>query len=226
MQEIIKNQEIFFAILLGAVIIGTLSRMIVYCSYSRLKKATKDMGFTKHKLIKTMKDGIKKSYQKHTPIINMEAYVGKHLMSRKRLGLSLSFWEMLHLRMMVVCIAVSMVGAIVAYQGHKSVEQMVGVFAAGLIAGLFLGSLEIIWDMTSKKELVTILIQDYLENAYIYPVKATIEKENVQKEETIVKSQKEVAATKEEDEKEISKELQCKEELALMEEILGEIFLE
>lgn len=184
------------------------------------------MGFTKHKLIKTMKDGIKKSYQKHTPIINMEAYVGKHLMSRKLLGLSLSFWEMLHLRMMVVCIAVSMVGAIVAYQGHKSVEQMVGVFAAGLIAGLFLGSLEIIWDMTSKKELVTILIQDYLENAYIYPVKATIEKENVQKEETIVKSQKEVAATKEEDEKEISKELQCKEELALMEEILGEIFLE
>ena len=65
-----------------------------------------------------------------------------------------------------------------------------------------------------------------MENAYIYPVKATIEKEKVQKEETIVKSQKEVAATKEEDEKEISKELQCKEELALMEEILGEIFLE
>lgn len=160
------NNNLFVYIMLGLGAFGVLLKMILNIVYSRLIKASDNMGTTRNKLTQMIKLKFESCYKLNIGVNNVDIFVDKHVYRHKFCGLYLSTWENLCGQVLMICLLVGSTSAILGLIYECGKQQILRTFSVGIIISGLLIIFDGIVNIPGKKELIRINMIDYLENKF------------------------------------------------------------
>lgn len=160
------NNNLFVYIMLGLGAFGALLKLILNIVYSRLIKASDNMGTARNKLTQKIKLKFESCYKLNIGVNNVDIFVDKHVYRHKFCGLYLSTWENLCGQVLMLCLLVGSTSAIFGLIYECGKQQILRTFSVGIIISGLLIIFDGIINIPGKKFLIRINMIDYLENKY------------------------------------------------------------
>ena len=159
----LENGSVLY--LVGAVLlIGLLSKWIANRTYHSLLRQTERFQNVKNKALKQLQNQYESIYKSHGELHNVPVFIEKQLGQVKVAGVRLYRMENMALPAALLCFLFGAASSLTVFLYHGTAELIVIQFAAGLLAGIVLLVSECFWDIESKRSLLFVQIQDYLEN--------------------------------------------------------------
>ncbi len=149
----------------GVCILYMIIKLIIRHAYRSLLRATKDMGHSKHRLIKMMCKKFDACYQLRTGVPNVALFVEKHLRHYRVMGLHLMTWENVGNLFIVLVMASSVGSGIWAMIQERPVTTVFVLLLAGAVGTGILALTDFVWSTTNLWNLLLIDIADYFENS-------------------------------------------------------------
>ena len=147
--------------LLGALVKGMLSH-----TYTRLVRASKDMGRSQHKLMKNLCNKFSTCYQLKIGVPDVPVFVEKYLRHYTLLGVRLRVWEAFGQFLMLAAMILSFSGAVCSMAWNLNSDTVYATLFAGVVGNGILLLFDCLFHLSEKKELLRVDIVDYLENVY------------------------------------------------------------
>ena len=158
------DKDIFIYSMLG---LGALSggiKLVLAVVYQVLGHASKNMGATKNKLIKSMKRKFEAFYKLKIGVHNVDIFVDKYILQHKFCGILLSTWENICGQLLILCVLIGSAGSILGVLYECGKNQILTTFVIGLLVTGMLIILESMLNIHGKKERIALNMKDYLEN--------------------------------------------------------------
>ncbi len=163
MTEWIQKQFIVMGVA-GVCLLYFLLKMVLRHTYKRLLRAARDMGHSRHKLMKTLCMKFNTCYQLKIGVPNVSLFVQKYLRHYRVMGIHLKTWENFTSLCIVLVMVCSMGSGIWAMMkelpsGTVFLQLLAGVLGTGLL--LFM---DYFWNTSNQWDLLVLDMTDYLEN--------------------------------------------------------------
>ena len=165
MQELF-NKNIFVYIMLSLCICGVLLKFVLDMIYSRLMKASDNMGTAKNKLTQTMKKKFETCYKLKIGVNNVDIFVDKYVYRHKFCGILLSTWENIGGQILMLCLLIGSISAVLGLIYECGKQEILSTFSVGILTSGLLIFLEGMMNLSGKKELIRLNMKDYLENFF------------------------------------------------------------
>lgn len=157
-------ENILLYVMIGIFVFGILLKIMLNIGYSRMIRATNNMGQTKNKLLRKLKLKFETFFKLDINVNSVDTFVDKSINNHKVFGILLISWEKLSGQLSIVCGLISVISALLGlFMGIDNV-WILGVFSAGLISCGLLILFENLLNKKEKKEIIRINILDYLGN--------------------------------------------------------------
>lgn len=167
MQElwtIIKEQSIFVYVIAGIGFLGVVSKLLLQGRLRGLMKASEMMSSTTKRQIRTIRNQYENSLNMDLQIHNIRAFVDKHLLKLKFLGIPLRIWDSLAIEAALLSVAAGGIGIIhTIYQGYGE-DVVFSILGTTIISCACLVSVENIFRIENSFDRLQANIEDYLEN--------------------------------------------------------------
>ncbi len=159
----LENGAVLYIV--GAILfIGLFSKWIANRTYKSLLRQTERFKNVKNITLKQLRNQYESIHKSHREIHNVPVFIEKQLGQIKVWGMHLYRLENMALPAALLCFLFGTGSSLAAFLCHGTAELIVIQFAAGLLAGIILLMSECFWDIESKRSLLFVQIQDYLEN--------------------------------------------------------------
>lgn len=167
MIEKVFNGNVLLYILIGVFSFGMLLKLILFVGYSRMIRASNNMGRTNNKFINKLKLKFETLYKLRIKVNNVDAFVDKSINNHKIGGILLITWEKLSGQVAIICVFIGL--TCLLYGVYLEVNRMwiVSVLSMSILTGGLLIVLENLLNKHYKKEIIKGNIVDYLENFLI-----------------------------------------------------------
>ena len=167
MIEKVLNGNVLLYILIGVFSFGMLLKLILFVGYSRMIRASNNMGRTNNKFINKLKLKFETLYKLRIKVNNVDAFVDKSINNHKIGGILLITWEKLSGQVAIICVFIGL--TCILYGVYLEVNRMwiVSVLSMSILTGGLLIVLENLLNKHYKKEIIKGNIVDYLENFLI-----------------------------------------------------------
>lgn len=134
--------------------------------YSRLMKASDNMGTAKNKLTQTMKKKFETCYKLKIGVNNVDIFVDKYVYRHKFCGILLSTWENIGGQILMLCLLIGSISAVLGLIYECGKQEILSTFSVGILTSGLLIFLEGMMNLSGKKELIRLNMKDYLENFF------------------------------------------------------------
>lgn len=145
-------------------LMGICSKWLTNHTYKKLLVQTENFSSVKDRGLKQLKNRYESTCRLSGSVHNIPVFIEKQLGQLSVCGIRLRRLESLTLPLALLCFLVGMGSSLLVFLYNGSLQVMVTQFAAGVLAGIVLVAVECLLDTTSKRELLFIQVQDYLEN--------------------------------------------------------------
>lgn len=163
MTELIQRQMIAVGVL-SICLFYLFAKLILRHTYTKLIKEARDMGHSKHKLMKTLRMKFDTCYQLRIGVPNVTLFVEKYLRHYHVLGIHLKSWENFTSLCVVLVMVGSMGGGIWAMMQNLPSDLVFFQLLAGVLGTGILLLFDYLWNTANQWELLLVDISDYLEN--------------------------------------------------------------
>jgi len=163
MTEWIQRQFVVMGVA-GVCLLYFLVKMVLRHTYKRLLRAARDMGHSRHKLMKTLCMKFNTCYQLKIGVPNVSLFVQKYLRHYRVMGIHLKTWENFTSLCIVLVMVSSMGSGIWAMMkelpsGTVFLQLLTGVLGTGLLL-----IMDYFWNTGNQWDLLVLDMTDYLEN--------------------------------------------------------------
>lgn len=167
MLEKLFYENILIYVMVAMFGLGMLLKLLLYIGYSRMIRASNNMGRTNNKLFKKLKVKSETFYKLKINVNNVDAFVDKSINNHKIGGILLITWEKISGQVSIICGMTGLAGALLG--DLIGIERMwiVRVLAVGLVISGLLMVFENLLNKDSRKEIIKVNAVDYLENYLI-----------------------------------------------------------
>ena len=163
MTELIQKQMVAMGVA-GVCLLYFLVKMIVRHTYKKLIRASRDMGHSKNKLMKTLRMKFDTCYQLKIGVPNVSLFVEKYLRHYRLLGVYLKTWENFT-NLCVIFVMVSSMGSGIWAMMHELPSGTVFFqLLTGVVGTGFLLLCDYLWNTANQWDTLVVDITDYLEN--------------------------------------------------------------
>ncbi len=145
-------------------LMGICSKWLTNHTYKKLLVQTENFASVKDRGLKQLRSRYESTCRLSGSVHNIPVFIEKQLGQFSVWGIRLRRLENLTLPLALLCFLVGMGSSLLVFLYNGSLQTMVTQFAAGVLAGIVLVAVECLLDTTSKRELLFIQVQDYLEN--------------------------------------------------------------
>ena len=161
---IVENQSMFVYVIAGLTIIGVFAKLILQGKLHRLLKAAENMGTTKERQMRTIRNHYENSLNMDLQIYNIQAFVEKYILKLKYGGISIRVWDSAPLEMAMLCVATGGIGMIHAIHRGYGEQVIAEILIATIVSCVILLTLENLFRIETFYERMEVNIEDYLEN--------------------------------------------------------------
>lgn len=165
--ERLFNENILIYAMIGIFGVGMLLNLLLSIGYSRMIRASKNMGKTKNKLLRELKLKFEAVYKLKINVNNVDAFVDKCLNNHKTWGIMLITWEktcgQLTFLSGLLSITSVLLGIIIGIEGL----WILSVFSVGFVLTGMLISFGVLLNKKKKREIIRSNVIDYIENYLI-----------------------------------------------------------
>lgn len=163
MNELIQKQIVIMGVA-GVCMLYFLVKMMLRHTYRKLIRAARDMGHSRHRLMKTLRMKFNTCYQLRIGVPNVSLFVKKYLGHYRVLGIYLKTWENFTSFCVVFVMVGSMGSAIWAMMYDLPSSTVFSQLLTGVLGTGTLLLFDYLWNTANQWELLHIDITDYLEN--------------------------------------------------------------
>ncbi len=172
------NKNVFMYIMLGLCVGGVILKLMLDIVYSRLIKASDNMGTARNKLTQTMKKKFETCYKLKIGVNNVDIFVDKYVYRHKFCGILLSTWENIGGQILMLCLLIGSISAVLGLIYECGKQEILSTFSVGILTSGLLIFLEGMMNLPGKRDLVRLNMKDYLENFF----KVRLEQEDLHPE--------------------------------------------
>lgn len=165
MTEIIKQ----YGVIIGVAVfccLEIIAKWIVSRTYSRLIKASKDMGHSKHRLVKSIRKKFETCYSLQIGVSNVPVFIEKYLLHYRVFGLHIRTWETFCNQCMLMIMGGSLAGAVFSLFYDIESRMFLHCLFAGIIGTAFVLLTDCLFGIVNKREILLADLIDYFENVY------------------------------------------------------------
>lgn len=145
---------------------GLLVKFLVYHIYRKLIREAKQMGTSKHPLVKLMMTKFEATYHLKMSVENVGVFVEKHIMEYRIAGMTLNQWRSFSDVFSVLTILACLSGNLYVILMKYSLENQILVVMGGIITCGSMVLLDVIFANGNQKHQLLMETQDYLENVF------------------------------------------------------------
>lgn len=177
LQEMLTNYVVMYTILvLGG--IGIVMKFLLGIKYSVLLKDTYKVGTEKCEWINLLKKKYEICHRLEMNVYNVDKFVDKYVYKQKWCGVFLYTWENICGKLCVLSGALSVIAMVLTVYTKCGQAVVVDYSTAMIFSLTLLITFSMLANVSKKKEVIHLLVCEYLEN--VYDVRLETEKENPQ----------------------------------------------
>ncbi len=164
MLEKLFYENLLINTVIGLFVAGMLLKVVLGIGYSRMIRASNNMGCTKYKLLRNLKLKFETLYKLKINVNNVDIFVDKCINNHKILGILLITWERASGQVSFISCIIGFLGAILGLILEIDRMWILSVFSVGFLSSGLLIFFEALLNKKAKKEIIRLNILDYLEN--------------------------------------------------------------
>ena len=177
LQEMLTNYVVMYTIFaLGG--IGIIMKFLLGIKYSVLLKDTYKVGTEKCEWINLLKKKYEICHRLEMNVYNVDKFVDKYVYKQKWCGVFLYTWENICGKLCVLSGALSVIAMVLTVYTKCGQAVVVDYSTAMIFSLTLLITFSMLANVSKKKEVIHLLVCEYLEN--VYDVRLETEKENPQ----------------------------------------------
>ncbi len=150
---------VFFAL-------GVASKMIASHTYKRLIRQCDHLSSARDGYLRQIKSRYESLYRLNDGMKNCGVFVEKQLNQYRILRIPIQKWENLAIHLAMFCFLLGVAGSFVSFWYTLGVRPIVLHFVCGVMFGAALVMMDGMMDTGTKKEMLAVYLQDYLENQF------------------------------------------------------------
>ena len=158
------DKNILVYVMAGLCGLGVLIKLVLSVVYSRLIKASDQMGTSRNKLMKSMCTKFETSYNLNMGVHNVDSFVDKYVYKHRFCGILLYTWENFCGQLLLLCMMIGSVGAVLGLLQECGKHTVLFTFLVGITTSALLVIVDNMMNLSTKKNVIRVNIQDYLEN--------------------------------------------------------------
>lgn len=152
--------------MLGFCIFGVLVKIMLDIIFSRLIKASDNMGTTNNKFTQMMKKKFETCYKLKIGVNNVDIFVDKYVYRYKFGGILLSTWENIGVQILMLCLLTGSVSSLLGLIYGCGKNEILSTFSVGILTSALLILIEGFMNNSGKKDVIRLNMKDYLENFF------------------------------------------------------------
>lgn len=158
------EQGIGIVIIGGTIGAGLLARMFLFGYYVKLGKACKQIGTTKNKSLRYIKEGLRNCSETGKVIKNAMVYTECRLAECRTFGIHVGAWEGIMEQSLLLVLLSSGLCALATVMCDGTKEQILACLFLGGIGSIMLVILDMLTGMKARYRRIRLQIRDYIEN--------------------------------------------------------------
>lgn len=194
------EQGVGFMIIGGIIGAGLLARMVLFGYYVKLGKACKQIGTTKNKSLRYIKEGLEKHPTAGNGIKNAMIYTECRLAECRLFGIHVGAWEGVMEQSLLLVLLSSGLCALAAVMCECTKEGILACLFLGAMGGVAVVVLDMLLGTKARYRRIRLQIRDYIENCRWLDNAGEVKAEVIA-EELPKRKQKDVTAKKAEPQK-------------------------
>lgn len=152
-------------VIIGGIIgAGLLARMVLFGYYVKLGKACKQIGTTRNKSLRYIKEGLQNRKMSGEEIKNAMVYTECRLAECRTFGIHVGAWEGIMEQSLLLVLLSSGLCALATVMCDGTKEQILACLFLGGIGGVMLVILDMLTGMKARYRRIRLQIRDYIEN--------------------------------------------------------------
>lgn len=162
--ELFEKNILIYA-MVGFCGLGVLTKLMLSLVYSGLVRASDKMGTSKRKLMKNICEKFEASYSFNMKVNNVDIFVDKYVYKHRFCGILLYSWECFCGLLLLLCMLTGSLGALLAVLYESSKYIILNILFAGAATSALLVFVDNMANLSVKRGVVKVNVQDYLENS-------------------------------------------------------------
>ncbi len=162
--EIFMESSIYAAVITGICLGMIVLRWLAFGYVAFVAKAAKNMGKTKNRYLKAVKNAYDKEILRHEQVDNVSVFVERELSDFKFMKMSISFVDRLNIQGILFVVCTCFAGMLKGYNAQWTPRIMGTLLLLTLIVFTVLLTQENLLSLVEQEDLLEIRLLDYLEN--------------------------------------------------------------
>ncbi len=196
----ILRETFFVQGLAAALMIGILSKIIVWRSYRNLLIASEEMDRPQRRWIGVLKKKFENYYQLDADVHNTGCIVDQYFENHKLLGISITFWEQVPGLCAILCMMLGCAGAVRGIAQGLDIFLWLRSLMMSAVVGFFIFMIDSLFQMDHIKRMIRTNLINFLEN--VLPNRVN---KSMKKKEKDIQRQKKKRETMEKEKEEAGK---------------------
>lgn len=160
----ILRETFFVQGLAAALIIGILSKIIVWRSYRNLLTASEEMDRPQRRWIGVLKKKFENYYQLDANVHNTGCIVDQYFENHRLLGISITFWEQVPGLCAILCMMLGCAGAVRGIAQGLDIFLWLRSLMMSAVVGFFIFMIDSLFQMDHIKRMIRTNLINFLEN--------------------------------------------------------------
>lgn len=160
----ILRETFFIQGLAAALIIGILSKVMVWRSYRKLLRASREMDRPQRRWIGVLKKKFENYYQLDADVHNTGCIVDQYFESHKLLGITITFWEQIPGFCAILCMLLGCAGAARGIAQGADIFLWLRSLMVSAVVGFIIFMIDSLVQMDHMKRMIRTNLINFLEN--------------------------------------------------------------
>lgn len=174
----ILRETFFIQGLAAALIIGILSKVMVWRSYRKLLRASREMDRPQRRWIGVLKKKFENYYQLDADVHNTGCIVDQYFESHKLLGITITFWEQIPGFCAILCMLLGCAGAAMGIAQGADIFLWLRSLMVSAVVGFIIFMIDSLVQMDHMKRMIRTNLINFLENVLPNRVNKSMKKKN------------------------------------------------
>lgn len=163
--DIFREGSIYAYVIIGIGLAMVLLRWAAFGYVAFVVKAAKNMGRTKNRYLKSVRNAYDKEILRHEQVDNVSVFVECELSRLSCMGMSIPFVDRLNVQGILLVVCACFVGMVQGYYEQWDTQTMSVLLLFSLISFTLLLTQENLLSLNEQLDLLEIRVVDYLENS-------------------------------------------------------------
>ncbi len=174
----ILRETFFIQGLAAALIIGILSKVMVWRSYRKLLRASREMDRPQRRWIGVLKKKFENYYQLDADVHNTGCIVDQYFESHKLLGITITFWEQIPGFCAILCMLLGCAGAAKGIAQGADIFLWLRSLMVSAVVGFIIFMIDSLVQMDHMKRMIRTNLINFLENVLPNRVNKSMKKKD------------------------------------------------